>query len=299
MSSSATQKFAVIIAVGPNESEMVIDTLDSVKHYYPNADVWILDDCTDDGTYEKLIAWRRSSPGSHLFQSHERNGFHYLTRSLGYLLSRVISSGNDYDFVLKIDTDTLFVAGGVDHLINERFAACGPGIVGNYRWNAYGEKRDYTRMRSKLHADRVPFVYAHKYRKMRLGRAYYRYYLKKAKKNGYVMGENVFAACYAFHIDTVRAWSKSGFIDMLKSMEPSLVFEDDVLMSIGAKAMGHELIELEPPKNKAMQLAWLEWGMSEPTITAKEVLDNGYCVIHPLKNVEASKDMRAYFRKRR
>ncbi|MFT5114903.1 MAG: hypothetical protein ACI8P9_004246 [Parasphingorhabdus sp.] len=54
MPSSSTAKFAVIIAVGPNEQTIVIDILDSVRCYYPNADIWIMDDCTQDGTFELL-----------------------------------------------------------------------------------------------------------------------------------------------------------------------------------------------------------------------------------------------------
>lgn len=295
---SAEIKFAVIISVGPNESDIALDTLDSLKHFYPHCDVWILDDGTHDGTYKKLRHWTKTQSGVHLFQNKKSNGFFFLTRSLAYLLSKVLDSHKDYEFILKIDTDTLFVKGGLDKMIAARFAEEGPGIVGNYRRNAYGKLRCYKKMRRKMMLDVLPVGYARKFKQVRVGEVSYLPYLQAAKKHGYRPGDNVFAACYAYHIDTVKHWNSNGYLEALLNLKPCLVFEDDVLMSVGAAAIGHKLIEMEPNHHER-QHCWLEWGISELSIPLEQVLAEDYCVLHPLKQVPGAMQMREYFREKR
>ncbi len=223
-----------------------------------------------------------------------------MTRTLAFLLKEVVASDKDYEFVLKFDTDTLFVNGGLDQLFFERFKAEGPGVCGNYRYNALNELRDFTKPSRKMRLDTLPIGYTPKFvSKIRVGNVTYLPYLKKALQNGYSYGENIFAACYAFHFSTVKCWSDNGFLDALINMGPSMVFEDDVLMSVGSKAIGHKLIELEPPGSDTPKRAWLEWGGRELTIPVEEVLAKGYWVLHQLKIEPNAIRMRRFFKIRR
>jgi GR25 family glycosyltransferase involved in LPS biosynthesis len=43
----------------------------------------------------------------------------------------------------------------------------------------------------------------------------------------------------------VKGFCSSELLSAIKNMNPVLVFEDDVLFSVGAVALGHSLIELE------------------------------------------------------
>lgn len=299
--SSARINFAIIISVGPGTSDIVIDTLESVRHFYPHADLWILDDANKDGTYAKLQEWAKGHDKTHLFQNSANGGFFFLTRTLACLIEKVLQSGIDYDFVMKIDTDTLFIDGGVDELFAARFRAEGPGIVGNYYIDAFGNQRCFTKIRRKMLLDALlPFGYARKFKEVRTGPVFYADFLKQARTQGYSRGQNVFAACYAYHIETVRAWKNAGFIDALLNMKPCMVFEDDALMSVGAKAVGHKLIELEPHLNRETQKCWLEWGGDELSLSLSQIKQYQFAVLHPLKQTSAkSNSMRDYFRQLR
>ncbi|MFT5114902.1 MAG: hypothetical protein ACI8P9_004245 [Parasphingorhabdus sp.] len=99
-----------------------------------------------------------------MFRNEKANGFLYLVRSLSALFEKTFESGKDYSFVLKIDTDTLFIDSGIDKIILDRFNSQGPGVVGNYQFNSYGEPRDFRRMKYKLYLDSLPIGYPWKFK---------------------------------------------------------------------------------------------------------------------------------------
>ena len=44
------------MTVAEGEAAMAIDSLEALRSFYPDADLWLLDDCSTDGTGEAVLA---------------------------------------------------------------------------------------------------------------------------------------------------------------------------------------------------------------------------------------------------
>lgn len=81
--------------VGPSEGLMAHDSLESDRAYYPNADIWIVDDCTTDGTYECLARWTVAF-GARLLRISHSLRYVGLVNSVSRLSSVIAASGIFY-----------------------------------------------------------------------------------------------------------------------------------------------------------------------------------------------------------
>jgi hypothetical protein len=284
------------LAVGPGEARMALDALDSIAAFYPLASRWILDDCTKDGTYEALSQWVETRGGT-LRRNPEPRGYRGIARSYYSLLRTIATEEPGLEMVIKIDPDTVLLGGDLLTRIRERFAAQGPGMVGAYRVGAGGHRRVFGHIRRNMLVDLLLPIGPHKtWRAVRVGLPYWARYLRRARRHGYVFGEHVLGALAAVHMSTVRALLAAGFLDVPASFR-ALTVQMDVLLGLGIRAVGHQLIDLDGPPPAAASV-WLQFLPPVP-LSAETLLERRLLAVHPVKSTPDGEAMREVFRKHR
>jgi hypothetical protein len=98
------------------------------------------------------------------------------------------------------------------------------------------------------------------------------------------------------HGGALRAIRDSGFLDGLPSDYRALTVEEDVLLGLGARAVGHRLIDInaDPPRPDV----WIQFRPLVP-IDAGQLLRSGLRAVHPVKATAEGEAMRSVFRRHR
>jgi hypothetical protein len=284
-----------VMVVGPGESEIALDSLDRIAAFEPEAEAWVLDDCTDDGTYEALVRWGRGHARSRILQNPESRGYRGIARSMFGMLSEIAAEPGVPGLVVKIDPDTCLLAPGVCDLMRGRLAAGGAGMVGAYRMSPTGAMREFGRIRRNMLLDLLP-VGLHKDRQsVRVGRPYWAPFVSRARRNGYELGEHVLGALSGLHGATLRGLRDAGFLAIPDDYR-ALTVEEDVLLGLGAKAIGHQLMDINA--DPAKPDVWIQFRPPVP-IGADELLRRGIRAVHPVKMSADGRAMRANLSLRR
>src|ERR1700759_3322669 len=96
-------KVGFLIVVGPGEGNIALDAIHAILDLYPEAFLWIRDDCTTDGTYEKLAAAAaRNTYRIDLARNAKPLGLKGLPVSVFRSLSRVATSGVNLEMLIKV-----------------------------------------------------------------------------------------------------------------------------------------------------------------------------------------------------
>jgi hypothetical protein len=140
--------------------------------------------------------------------------------------------------------------------------------------------------------DAMPIGLGHD-RTIRWKPIFYFKHLLRALRHGYSIGENIQGGIMALHRQTLAAMGESGFLAVPTRYIVRLR-GDDILLALGTKAVGHGLISINDHPDKVV--AWVR-ASRFPGITADELLDEGYFVVHPIKKQDVP--LREAFRKRR
>ncbi|MDD5232377.1 MAG: glycosyltransferase [Syntrophales bacterium] len=255
---------AVVMACGEGMLEPTLDTLESVRHYCPEAhSIVIVDDLTRDGTYESLQ--KIKGKNWHILRNAKRNGLSRLTHTLqaGY---RFILENLGSPVVLKLDTDALIIRTGI---LSEalQYAEANPraGMFGVY-------EVDFNRPRTYVVHTRV-INRAMKWWRALIGlRPAWRHLLLAAEANGYIRGENVFGGSYFISIECLRAMDRIGGLSMPRFWKARL--QEDVYFSMAAIAAGYRLGHFAAPSGPLC----LDWkGLPYP---AREIWERGYKLVH-------------------
>jgi hypothetical protein len=280
------------MVVGPGEADMAIDTLESILAFYPGAFLWIRDDRTSDGTWEKLCEW---AEGKAVRLSRNRIVQEYLgvARSTCDLLHTIVAAGAVPEIVIKIDPDAIFLRPGLVEIFRQRFTEKGPGACGSYDIGPDGRKRRGNFHAVKFIRDLLPIGLGHK-KSLRLKPVFYWKHLVRALRNGYSFGEHILGAVLAFHGTTLIAMDRAGFLGSVPERHNSCVRMDDVLISMAVKSVGHALISVNSYPDKVV--AWLK--AARPLgITREEAWNRKYLAVHPVKKVD--EELRRFFREKR
>ena len=282
---------AFLMLVGPGEAQIATDTLFHSLRLYPGSYAFIRDDSTSDGTFSALAQFAAEHAPRVLL---ERN-----THPQGYLGVAVSifqaydSLGNrplDIEMIIELDPDTCILRSGLVELARKKFAEFGPGIIGSYRLSLEGGKRDHGPHRRCMLRDLFPVGTDQKTNRRRMGFPFYLRYLPRAFVRGYRLGEHVLAALYILHGDTFRELGRRGFWHSMPGEGSRYVKMDDPLVSLGAKFIGHSLIDINDPSHGEIP-AWLQY-LPPIQWTAEEIVHNGYLAVHPLKRDEQSTKLR-------
>jgi len=281
--------------VGPGEAAMAIDGLAWALRLYPDTIAWVREDKTNDGTFEKLDKFARSYDGRVFLESNPApQGYSGIATSMFRLYESLINRFPKLEMVIQLDPDACILREGIVELARERFAKHGPGLIGSYMISPSGAARDHRPWRNRLIRDLLPVGPDLKTKRLRVGLPFYVRYLFRAFKNNYKLGHHVLASFYILHGDTIRALQENGFWAAMPDAGSRLVKLDDPLLSLGAFAVGHKLIELNDTSAGDIR-TWIQFRPPIP-LSAKEIMDRRLIAIHPVKADKNGSALRAELR---
>ena len=273
-------KIAFAMAMGPGEAEMVIENMESICAMYPDAEIWVRDDATTDGTWERVEEWSRGK-NVRLSRNASANGYYWISRTHGELLLGIVPSKPD--LLIKLDPDTFLIRPGLEKLFLERFAQYGPGICGSYRTSPNGETRSFRYHGLMVALDALPIGPERKRKELRWRPVGYSPYIFRAMRHGYLLGEHVQGGLFAMDGGTLQGLADSGLIKAMAYGRRGLVGTEDVVLTLGVKALGGAISPLN------------QEGAPRPThIQAVHPLDIGeehlydprLLAVHPVKKQE-------------
>lgn len=263
MSTVSKMRSAVIMPVGPGAAT-ALDTLESVERYCPEPHaVIIVDDCTQDGTYEMLLD--RARPNWRILRNTRWRGILHLAQTLS-MAYRYALDETACELVLRLDQDSLLIGEGVltDAL---SFAQANPfvGLFGVYT-------HDYDRPRTfKTHAKQMNREIGRMRRIFGLRPSWVEL-LMLAEQQGYQRGDNVFGGAYFVTRQCLEGMRKLGALDIPYRWHSHLM--EDVYYSMAAVAAGFKLGHFAAPEGPLC----LEWrGLPYP---AGELIRRGFKVVH-------------------
>lgn len=262
----------VLICVAEGEWLGVEDLLQSCELYLDaDFDVVLVDDYTQDGTYEKL-----QDTGHWVLRNPEKRGLEGLDWTFRRGLKQVLEM-YDTPLVLKIDPDALILGRGLIHAIRSAIAERPrAGIGGTYKFDWNGERRDFefwaqrmTRMRSRLEPA-----------------------LSLAEANGYELGSGVQGGAFFLTRNCLEKLDEMG---LLSGFHPPYErrnrIAQDHLTTMLAYAAGFEAIDLGGP-DQAFGL----WDKGLP-MPPEQLMAQGRLITHAMKYKDAeSLAARSYFR---
>ena len=244
---------AIVVPVGPGK-ESVLDTLESVEIFCPEPHaVFIIDDRTNDGTYEALVSAKK--PHWYLFRNDRSYGIERLVHSLCFAYEQVMLR-TECKLVLRLDQDALIIKRGVlgDAIA---FMTNNPkvGLFGVYEAD-YNRPRTYDVHRRLINREMAW------YRALIGRRPFWRHYLKMAETNGYRRGDNVFGGAYFMTRECIATAMKLGALRV--PWHWNSVMQEDVYFSMVTAASGFDFGHFAAPDGPLC----LEWrGLPFPAAT--------------------------------
>ncbi len=178
---------AVVVPIGPG-IETALDTLESVDAYCPEPhQVIIVDDHTSDGTYEALMAAKKSNWT--VLRNERPLRLERLVHTLCVAFRHVLDS-TTCELVLRLDQDALLIKPGVlseglDYMAAHRNV----GLFGVYEVD-YNRPRNWEGHRRRITQETGWF------RRISGRSAFYLPFLREAERRGYIRGDNVYGGAY-------------------------------------------------------------------------------------------------------
>jgi hypothetical protein len=283
-----------LMTVGPGEGDIGLDAIHAILRLYPDTKIWIRDDATSDGTFDKLKRVATENPDQiDLVRNPCALGLSGIPVSIFRSFERVCRAPEKLEMLIQLDPD-VWLQGGVVEFARDKFATHGPGIIGSYMRSPTQALRSHTYHRNNMLRDLLPCGRDRVSKRIRIGLPFYVRYLPAAFKRGYRMGHHVLAAFYIVHGHTLYALDRIGFWGSMPDVGSRAVKEDDPLVSIGPYIVGHKLIEVH---DEGTPRAWLQYKNPLP-LSAMQILDGGYVAVHPLKHDEQGLRLRSELRLR-
>ena len=290
---------AVNIAVGPKWLTQTADTLDSIEHYLAaecDIAVVVVDDSGEDDTAAML-------------QQRSGKRFVVLRREKPFMFKRNIHAtclGYDYvvkhfqpKLVMKIDTDALITGYGLFRdAIEFHMQNPNVGIFGKHLTNPDGSIKSY-KMHTDLLAGELHPSNLRGRVKLMIGRGpWYLPIVRRAQRNGWGLGENVFGGGYFMTPDCLSALSANGYLTPSNEKWHGRLQVEDVYFTMCAVASGFSPGHFAAPWGP---LAMLWQSLPFP---AREIHERGYKFIHSVdKGRNTSREenngltVREYFKK--
>lgn len=270
-------KIVAIMAVGPGESGIAIDNIKSMRKYCPEIHLVVIDDCTQDGSYDSLLQVSDNDKVT-VLRNADPCGYVMLINTLMFGLRTSLEKFGRVKFFIKLDSDVGIVGPGLGTTFSKCFEIAKSGLVGIYK-NSH--------LQNKFYIDMLPIGptktarHGKRWSKIRLGWPPYLRFLPSALKNKYILGESIFGPCYALHGSTVDKLIASGFVEAVSKKFDCASHEDDTLIPLGVKSVGDELHDVE--KLGFPNFLHLPY-MTPPLVSPEELMASGVAVCHSLKH---------------
>ena len=284
---------ALMLSVCEGEQEMALDAAVSFARAVDghHLSVFLIDDASKSDVAQTVTeALQRLGIETKSHRLELPLGFRGCARRTVYGLDMIAELG-PYDMVVKMDPDTLVLRKEVGHVLTTRCIR---------QTGVHGFRRSMEwHHRLILLADLLPFG------------------LRRRKDDG-VMQRSVefrrarpvwwgrwgwraircgfrFQFCgggfYAIHGHTLERIASHGWLKDAMCGEDGLVgSEEDVMVAILAKAAGEDVHEFQMD---GLPRGTLKLGAEQ---TGQSIVDNGYCIVHPLKGKEHDVERRTYLR---
>jgi hypothetical protein len=286
----ARETTGFLMIVSPGEGGIAVDAIQTILRAYPESKIWLRDDCTQDGTFDRLQSVALAHPHRvDLVRNPTPMGFKGLPVSVFRSFDRICQSGERVEMVIKLDPDVLLTGNEIVRLARSKFAEEGPGIIGSYLLSAAKTRRSNTSFCIRFLLDLFPAGFDRHNQRLRFGLPFYTKYLVKAFRNGYLLGRHVLGAFYIVHGDTLRALNNVGFWKSIPDVGSREVKWDDALVPIGPYFVGHKLIDLHDHDESRF---WIQLKNPIP-LSAEEIIARRYQAVHPLKDDAAGSKLRA------
>lgn len=273
----------VVIPVPASHYQMLLDVIESVECYLRRKYHILVVDDSGSGVIRERVEHLQKEHVSVIcnpFPLGKKGGlFISFARAYTYALENFA-----FKIALRLDTDALVTGYGLDDEAIDFFEAHPSiGMIGSYTVKSDGSQRRWWQWALVLLYESSPL------RALGGKQRLWHRELKRARKNGYRLGENVFGgACILSH-RCLAAMSSEGTL----ALEPITLLEEDVIFSLLAKAAGFGLGDLGKPE-QSMSL-----GMYNLPISKEEVVSQGKKLIHSVKrglHGESQEELRTFFR---
>jgi hypothetical protein len=285
-----------VMLVGPREGDIAVDTLSHALQLYPASRACVRDDATRDGTFEALRTFAEAHENRVcLSRNATARGYFGMTPSLFAIYEHAWRAHPELDLVIKLDPDACILRPGLDELAHKKFAQFGPGMLGSYRISPAGTIRVHSMHAKSIAKDFLLIGRDSATARLRCGVPFYARYFVRALLHGYVPGHTVLRGLYILHGDTLRRLGRAGFWSAVPEHASCHTKSEDTLVSMGVKAVGHALIDINNPASGRVE-TWLQYAPPFPW-PADTVVANKYLAIHPLKNTPEANQLRAELRR--
>jgi hypothetical protein len=280
-SSSDLVRVAVVMPVGPQcQVEFVEDSLESVRHFVPDARIIVLD---DSGRATGATAARNFGATVIDTPLRGKKGALYLTLSDGFLAALE----EPFDVLLRMDTDAL-VAGSRFVEAAARLFSAHPsiGLAGMYRVQYDSSQYDWSPAR---------FATTRTFKPRRWIRNPYRAAISgslalRSRWHGYPLGANVFGGICLYSRNGLEGLRDKRLL--ARDTLSRLSMMEDHLYSLLVTAAGFDLADLADGEESLMGTRWLDLPASP-----EQLLADGRELIHSLRRWEEmnEREIRAVF----
>ena len=307
MSSIPQKKYAIVVAVGPGpeELERLTDLSESIAAYAPEMDRFVLIDDAQRPkelrarTHPSLrdrVAWVPTSPVRDPVGWRDR-----LTTGIWKAFRHLAGEG-EWEFVLKVDTDSLLIAPPAE-AIRKRFAQPDrPSLIGNYYsttttseegWKNFQPYVEQLRKWLSVYRDPVtqrPKIYCgcgpRGFRRRNL--------LQKALQHGYVPSEHCQGGGYALTGEALATADRAG-IWQDEYLWTDTAMGEDTALALSLKSLG---LKIGSANRKGEPFGVVYRGLVAPP---DELLRSSFAIIHCLRGDPhlAEPEIRSIFAKKR
>lgn len=253
----------IVVPIGPGKNE-ALDTLESIEIFCKEPhNVIIIDDSTQDGTYDALLMSKKSN--WIILRNSTPNGTRRLVQSLCYAYQFILSN-LECKCILRLDQDALIIGPNIlSDAIEFSSRNRDIGIFGVYSHD-YNRPRSY-RSHSKLIIREAMFL-----RSLIGISPSWRGLLRRATMNGYKIGDNVFGGAYFITYDCLSQIEKIKGLAVPYKWHSRL--QEDVYFSMAAVAAGFRMGHFAAPEGPMC----LEWrGLPHPALQMWRL---GYKIVH-------------------
>ena len=258
-----SSKHVILIPAAPRDN--VSDTVESVLHFEPKAEVIVIKDYEDNSKLDSRVTVLPPLPW-------KRDGFGGLLQKKMWALE-YIHQNSTAEIILSLDADALLIKSGVFSKVSEVFKDARIGIAGCSRLTPSGTQRDFTpvakSMRSRGGLRSIANV---------KGRRFIEELLMLAKFTEYEIGEHALGGAEFFSRKMVADWSSLGWLQ--DHGVSKLPIPEDGAFGLMAYAAGYRIQDIGGPGG-LLNIAWKGLPASP-----KDVNESGAYITHSVRSFE-------------